>query len=122
MGVVIPMYTTYALDPSGAMAGAEYADRSFASEIAAGVDQLSPPFVEYENSVFSWFSPSAPSLQASTISFVASAPVGAPLAMSILGMAARSVRAPATPSYTHRFSIGSTNQQASFIGRTSRGG
>jgi hypothetical protein len=121
MSVVTAWYTTYTADPSGAMAGAEYADRSAASEIAVGVDQLFPPFVEYENSVFSWFSPSAPSLQASTISFVASAPVGAPFAMSMLGIAARSVRAPATPSYTHRPSIFSTNQQASFMGRTSRG-
>src|SRR6476469_5418933 len=37
-----------------------------------------------------------------TIRFVASAPVGAPLAMSTLGAGARSLRAPATPSITGR--------------------
>src|SRR3954471_19510128 len=35
-----------------------------------------------------------------TIRFVASVPVGAPLAMSTLGAGARSLRAPATPSIT----------------------
>src|SRR5919108_4798412 len=37
-----------------------------------------------------------------TIRFVASAPVGAPLAMSTLGAGARSLRAPASPSITGR--------------------
>src|SRR6476660_5914257 len=42
-----------------------------------------------------------------TIRFVASAPVGAPFAMSTLGAGARSLRAPATPSITGRPSTGS---------------
>src|SRR4051795_4197995 len=42
-----------------------------------------------------------------TIRFVASAPVGAPLAMSTLGAGARSLRAPATPSMTGRPCTGS---------------
>src|SRR5438067_11135219 len=39
--------------------------------------------------------------------FVASVPVGAPLAMSTLGAGARSLRAPATPSITGRPCTGS---------------
>jgi hypothetical protein len=42
-----------------------------------------------------------------TIRSVASAPVGAPLAMSTLGAGARSLRAPATPSITGRPCTGS---------------
>src|SRR5205809_3655272 len=42
-----------------------------------------------------------------TIRFVASAPVGAPFAMSTLGAGARSLRAPATPSITGLPSTGS---------------
>src|SRR5881396_3731236 len=42
-----------------------------------------------------------------TIRFVASAPDGAPFAMSTLGAGARSLRAPATPSITGRPSTGS---------------
>src|SRR3954451_24528170 len=42
-----------------------------------------------------------------TIRLVASAPVGAPLAMSTLGAGARSLRAPATPSMTGRPCTGS---------------
>src|SRR2546430_1448394 len=42
-----------------------------------------------------------------TIRLVASAPVGAPLAMSTLGAGARSLRAPATPSMTGRPRTGS---------------
>src|SRR5947209_14660929 len=42
-----------------------------------------------------------------TIRLVASAPVGAPLAMSTLGAGARSLRAPATPSITGRPCTGS---------------
>jgi len=37
-----------------------------------------------------------------TMKFVAPAPVGAPFAMLMLGEAARSLRAPASPSCTHR--------------------
>src|SRR3954447_18851367 len=43
-----------------------------------------------------------------TIRFVASAPVGAPFAMSTLGAGARSLRAPATPSITGRPCTGSS--------------
>src|SRR3954469_13177846 len=43
-----------------------------------------------------------------TIRFVASAPVGAPLAMSTLGAGARSLRAPAMPSITGRPCAGSS--------------
>src|SRR5215472_14409962 len=43
-----------------------------------------------------------------TMRFVASAPVGAPLAMSTLGAGARSLRAPATPSMTGRPWTGSS--------------
>src|SRR3954463_1591338 len=43
-----------------------------------------------------------------TIRFVASAPPGAPFAMSTLGARARSLRAPATPSITGRPRTGST--------------
>src|SRR5215470_16331083 len=42
-----------------------------------------------------------------TMRFVASAPVGAPFAMSTLGAGARSLRAPATPSMTGRPRTGS---------------
>jgi hypothetical protein len=52
---------------------------------------------------------------------VAPAPVGAPLAMSMLGMAIRSVRAPAGPSMLQRPATGSTKKQASFIGMKSTG-
>src|SRR6266516_3001005 len=51
--------------------------------------------------------PSRPSAHASTISFVASAPVGDPFAMLTLGEAARSFRAPAIPSSTQRPMTGS---------------
>src|SRR5919201_6931951 len=50
----------------------------------------------------SWLTPSRPSTHVRTISFVAPAPVGAPFAMSTLGEADRSSRAPPTPSITHR--------------------
>jgi hypothetical protein len=103
------------------MAGAEYADRSPGREIGLGALHVSPRSSEYENIVRSLFWPSAPSVHASTISFVASAPVGAPFAMSMLGIAARSARAPVIPSSTHRNETGSTKKQGLVIGRTSRG-
>jgi hypothetical protein len=92
----------------GEIAGAEYTDRSPSSETTLGVLQLVPPSVEYDSSVFSLLKPNRPSLQASTSSLVAPCPVGAPLAMSTLGMAARSIRAPAIPSATQRPLTGST--------------
>jgi hypothetical protein len=45
---------------------------------------------------------SVPLTQASMSVLVAPTPVGAPFAMSTLGAADRSVRAPAYPSITHR--------------------
>ena len=81
--------------PSGDMAGAEYIERSPGREATVGVAQVAPASVDQETSVFSLFRPRLPSLQASTIALVASAPVGAPLAMSMLGAADRSMRAPA---------------------------
>src|SRR5436190_13966083 len=47
--------------------------------------------------------------------FVASAPVGAPFAISTLGAAARSVRAPVYPSMTQRPESGSTKKQGSVV-------
>src|SRR6266566_8168442 len=72
-----------------------------------GSIQVAPPLVEYERKTCSLLRPSRPSTQVSTISFVASAPVGAPLAISTLGSGARSSRAPATPSSTQRLWTGS---------------
>jgi hypothetical protein len=46
IGAETAWYTTYTLDPSGAMAGAEYADRSPSFEIAVGVDHVVPSSVE----------------------------------------------------------------------------
>src|SRR6266568_9369791 len=103
------------------MAGAEYSARSPGRDTAAGADQVWPPSVEKDSRATSWFWPFRPSLHASTISFVAPAPVGAPLAMSTLGMAIRSVRAPAGPSMLHRPATGSTKKQASFICMKSTG-
>ena len=80
-----------------------------------------PPFVEYDSSVRSSFNPNRPSDHASTISLVASIPVGAPFAMSTLGMAARSLRAPAFPSSMQRPLSASTRKHMSFIVTTSRG-
>ena len=77
------------------MAGAEYIDRSPPSETVTGADQLAPPLVDQIRRVRSLLSPAPASDQASTIALVAPAPVGAPLVMSTLGEALRSVRAPA---------------------------
>src|SRR5260370_26958882 len=66
-----------------------------------------PSSVEVISVSCSLLSPCAPSAQVSTIRLVASAPVGAPLAMSALGAKARSLRAPATPSITGRPMTGS---------------
>src|SRR5215207_3937044 len=97
--------------PSGEMAGAEYIERSPGRDATVGVAQAAPASVDHETNVFSLFRPSRPSLQASTIALVASAPVGAPLAMSRLGAAARSIRAPADPSRTQRPETGATKKQ-----------
>src|SRR5712691_2892563 len=75
-------------------------------EIAGAVNDA-PPLVEVISSSCSWLSPLLPSAQVSTIRLVASAPLGAPLAMSALGAKARSLRAPAMPSITGRPMTGS---------------
>src|SRR5438876_11926572 len=103
------------------MPGAENSARSPGADTVAGADQAWPPSVENDSRATSWFWPDRPSLHTSTISFVAPAPVGAPLAMSTLGMAIRSVRAPAGPSMLHRPATGSTKKQASCICMKSTG-
>src|SRR5207247_7359921 len=96
--------------------------RSPTTEIDVGELHVPPPSVEYDRRVRSSFSPNPPSDHASTISFVASVPVGAPLPISMLGMAARSLRAPAFPSSTQRPFNASIRKHMSFITTTSRGG
>src|SRR4051794_4504464 len=54
------------------------------------------------NITCSWFRPSRPSTHVITIRLFASAPEGAPLAMSTDGAGDRSDRAPPTPSITQR--------------------
>ena len=120
-GSVIAMYTTYSVDPSGDTPGAEYSDRSPAFDTGVGELKEAPPSVDHETIVVSLPSPSEPSLHATKISSVASSPVGAPLAMSTLGIAERSMRCPAIPSATHRRVRGSTSKQGSVIGMTSCG-
>src|SRR3954462_186227 len=66
--------------------------------MARGGDQLAPRSLDSVKNT--WGVPSGPLTYVITIRFVASAPVGAPLAMSTLGAGARSLRAPATPSIT----------------------
>src|SRR5579859_2223282 len=83
-GAMSASYTTYTCEASGAMAGAEYNGRSPAKDTACGDVQDMPPLVEKITSVFSPLRTGA-SDQASTISSVAFAPVGAPLAIETLG-------------------------------------
>src|SRR5207247_8642141 len=73
--------------------------------MARGVLHAAPPLVDSVKYTCGWAS--APLTYVITIRFVASAPVGAPLAMSTLGAGARSLRAPATPSITGRPRTGS---------------
>src|SRR3954449_10784734 len=73
--------------------------------MARGADQLAPRFVDSVKNTCGVAS--GPLTYVITIRFVASAPVGAPLAMSTLGAGARSLRAPATPSMTGRPCTGS---------------
>src|SRR5215469_16061742 len=103
------------------MPGAEYSARSPGADTVAGADQVWPPSVENESRATSLFRPNRPSLHTSTISLVASAPVGAPLAMSTLGMAIRSFRAPAGPSLLQRPATGSKKKQEAFICMKSTG-
>src|SRR6184192_4036359 len=74
--------------------------------MARGVLQAAPPLVDSVKYTCGWAS--APLTYVITIRFVASDPVGAPLAMSALGAGARSLRAPATPSITGRPCTGSS--------------
>src|SRR5213593_3841031 len=85
-----------------------------------GLVQVPPPFVEVENITCSLLRPSRPSAHESTIRFVASAPVGAPLAMSTLGAGPRSSRAPPMPSSTHRPIDGSKALHRSVAGKIGR--
>src|SRR5438445_12047088 len=101
-GAVSASYITYIRLPVGEIAGAEYIGRSPARDTVAGLDQVVPPSVDQLSCVVLSFTSEPPSDQASTISFVAAKPVGAPFAVSTLGAADRSVRAPAKPSSTQR--------------------
>src|SRR6516225_9266798 len=103
------------------MPGAENSAQSPAADTVAGADQVWPPSVENDSRDTSLFRPFRPSLHASTISLVASVPVGAPLAMSMLGMAIRSFRAPAGPSLLQRPATGSKKKQEAFICMKSTG-
>src|SRR3954469_20915163 len=68
--------------------------------MARGADQLAPRSLDSVKNTCGVAS--GPLTYLITIRSVASAPVGAPLAMSTLGAGARSLRAPATPSITGR--------------------
>src|SRR3954466_14252786 len=73
--------------------------------MARGGDQLAPRFTDSVKNTCGVAS--GPLTYVITIRFVASTPVGAPLARSTLGAGARSLRAPATPSMTGRPCTGS---------------
>src|SRR5262245_18425609 len=103
------------------MAGAVKSARSPGADTVCGADQVWPRSVEYDSRDTSWFRPFRPSLHAATNSLVASVPVGAPLAMSTLGIAIRSIRAPAGPSLLHRPATGSKKKQEAFICMKSTG-
>ena len=74
--------------------------------MARGADQVAPWLVYSVNRTSG--RTRVPLTYVMTIRSVASAPVGAPLAMSTLGAGARSLRAPAIPSMTGRPCTGST--------------
>src|SRR6516165_1050925 len=120
-GVVKALYDRYTRDPSGAMAGAVKSARSPGADTVCGADQVWPLSVENDSRDTSLFRPFRPSLHASTISLVASVPVGAPLAMSTLGIAIRSFLAPAGPSLLQRPATGSKKKQEAFICMKSTG-
>src|SRR3954447_444144 len=90
----------YASRPFGEIAIAGKSGRSLAGEATPPEVQLLPRVLEYRTRACSFGWPTSvgvgPSVHASTISSVASAPVGAPLAMSRVGN--EPSRAPATPS------------------------
>src|SRR5437868_2782891 len=73
--------------------------------MARGVAQVVPPFVDSVKNTCGFVI--SPLTYVITIRSVASAPVGAPLAISTLGAGARSLRAPAMPSMVGRPSPGS---------------
>src|SRR2546423_13076660 len=73
--------------------------------MARGADQVAPWLVDSVNRTSG--RARVPLTYVMTIRSVASAPVGAPFAMSTLGAGARSLRAPAIPSITGRPSTGS---------------
>src|ERR1700746_671599 len=103
------------------MPGAVKSARSPGADTVCGVDQVWPLSVENDSRDTSLFRPFRPSLHASTISLVASVPVGAPLAMSMLGIAIRSFLAPAGPSLLQRQATGSKKKQEAFICMKSTG-
>src|SRR5215471_14501931 len=103
------------------MPGAVYIARSPGADTVCGAAQVWPLSVENDSRDTSLFGPFRPSLHASTISLVASVPVGAPLAISTLGIAIRSFRAPAGPSLLHRPATGSKKKQEAFICMKSTG-
>src|SRR4051794_32154537 len=116
-GAVSASYTTYIRSPVGEIAGAVYNGRSPASDAVSGALHVDPPSSDQLSCVvFALMFPSL-SAHASTISFVAPIPVGAPFAMSTLGAAERSVLAPAKPSMTHRPYTGSVSKHGSVICR-----
>src|SRR5918911_5115699 len=118
-GAVSASYVTYIRFPVGEIAGAEYIGRSPARETVVGPLQVLPRSSDQASFVLLSLTLEPLSDHASTISFVASRPVGAPFAMSTLGAAERSIRAPAYPSITQRPSIGSTKKHGSTIETTS---
>src|SRR6476659_8743752 len=97
------------------MAGAAYIGRSPGSETAVGPCHVAPPLEDHATRAASWLRPPLASAHASMMRFVASVPLGAPFAMSTLGTAARSVRAPVNPSITHLPDSGSTKEHGSVI-------
>src|SRR6266513_5153996 len=103
------------------MPGAVKSARSPGADTVCGAAQVRPPSVEYDSRDTALFRPFRPSLHASTISLVASAPVGAPLAMSTLGIAIRSFLAPAGPSLLQRPATGSKKKHEAFICMKSTG-
>src|SRR5205814_999605 len=117
-GAVSASYATYIRSPLGEIAGAEYIGRSPPSETVRGLAQVAPPSRDQLSCVVFAFTSPSESDHASTISFEAVMPDGAPLAMSTLGAAERSVRAPAKPSNTQRPSTGSMKKHGSVICRT----
>src|SRR5918912_2655180 len=109
-GAVSASYTTYTRSPVGEIAGAEYIGRSPGSDAVTGPCHVAPPSSDHVSCVVFALTSLSESDHASTISFVAPAPVGAPFAISMLGAAERSVRAPANPSITQRPYTGSTKK------------